>query len=501
MPAQKLLSTIVRLKRERNQQFGAGQIIDILRGKRTDRVTQQRHDELATFGIGEDLSDQEWRGVVRQLLARASWPPSTSTARSASPREAPRCSPATVRSPCVASRNAPRVPRRGRPPARRSANAELEPAEAELFETLRAWRAGVAKEQGVPAYIVFGDATLRAIATAARLARRARRHQRHRREEARRLRRGAPRGRRRQRLTPLLGASCDSCGGGPSRSRTIGRDLVHIPQALSPIVMTVLPLWEVFMGERQDTAMVDTAIRTSVSGTTAATVEVAPSNARIDVPALAHQLLGTWADARLAVARARRQARDAAHRGPVDGRAPRPRLRPAQAPRRERAGAPGLPEAPRRRRRPRRQHRRLRGARHSPTRRCRSSRACSGASSAPRSCTSAPSTTTTRSCPAIMSLEVPGAFAMTETGHGSDVAVDRDHGDLRPGDPGVRHRHPVPRGLEGLPRQRGRPRHGGRRLRAAHHRRASTTACTRFYVPIRDDEGVPARASAARTTA
>ncbi len=54
------------------------------------------------------------------------------------------------------------------------------------------------------------------------------------------------------------------------------------------------------MGERQDTAMVDTAIRTSVSGTTAATVEVAPSDARIDVPALAHQLLGTWPEARLA---------------------------------------------------------------------------------------------------------------------------------------------------------------------------------------------------------
>ena len=48
------------------------------------------------------------------------------------------------------------------------------------------------------------------------------------------------------------------------------------------------------MGERQDTGMVDTAIRTSVSGTTAATVEVAPSDARIDVQALAHQLLGSW---------------------------------------------------------------------------------------------------------------------------------------------------------------------------------------------------------------
>ncbi|MBD8517085.1 DNA helicase RecQ [Plantibacter sp. CFBP 8804] len=166
VPAQKLLSTIVRLKRERNQSFGAGQIIDILRGKRTDRVAQQRHDELATFGIGEDLSDQEWRGVVRQLLARdllatvGEYGTLGLTDGSAEVLAGNRPV-AMRREPERAARSSSRSSSRSS-----NANAELEPAAAELFQALRAWRAGVAKEQGVPAYIVFGDATLREVATA-----------------------------------------------------------------------------------------------------------------------------------------------------------------------------------------------------------------------------------------------------------------------------------------------------------------------------------------------
>src|SRR5699024_5466242 len=68
--AQKLLSTIVRLDRERHQRAGAGQIIDILRGKETARTRQHGHDTLSTWGIGDDISDQRWRGIVRQLLAQ-----------------------------------------------------------------------------------------------------------------------------------------------------------------------------------------------------------------------------------------------------------------------------------------------------------------------------------------------------------------------------------------------------------------------------------------------
>ncbi len=70
IPAQMLLSTVLRLQRERGQSFGAGQSVDILLGKRTEKVLQHGHDQLSTFGIGTDLTEQQWRGVVRQLLAQ-----------------------------------------------------------------------------------------------------------------------------------------------------------------------------------------------------------------------------------------------------------------------------------------------------------------------------------------------------------------------------------------------------------------------------------------------
>src|SRR3546814_19153936 len=64
-------SDLYRLWRERGQRFGAGHLIDILRGKTTDRVKQYEHESLTVFGIGEDLSEQAWRGVLRQLLAQS----------------------------------------------------------------------------------------------------------------------------------------------------------------------------------------------------------------------------------------------------------------------------------------------------------------------------------------------------------------------------------------------------------------------------------------------
>ncbi len=162
VPAQKLLSTIVRLKRERNQEFGAGHLIDILRGKTTARTTQWSHEAIATWGIGVDLSEQQWRGVVRQLLAK----------RLLATRGEYGTLGLTEGSAAVLSGELA-VPMRNEPErrasvgaARRAAVADLAPADAGLFEALRAWRAAEAKEQGVPAYIVFGDATLRAIATA-----------------------------------------------------------------------------------------------------------------------------------------------------------------------------------------------------------------------------------------------------------------------------------------------------------------------------------------------
>ncbi|ANF33356.1 ATP-dependent DNA helicase RecQ [Leifsonia xyli] len=165
VPAQKLLSTVVRLKRERNQRFGASHLIDILRGRRTSRVEQYGHDQLATWGIGDDLSESQWRGVARQLIAQELLKPEgeygvlTITPASAEVLSGGRQ---------VVLRTEPDRPERTSRSSRSagSASTELAPHDEPLFEALRNWRAGQAREQGVPAYIVFGDATLRAVAAA-----------------------------------------------------------------------------------------------------------------------------------------------------------------------------------------------------------------------------------------------------------------------------------------------------------------------------------------------
>jgi ATP-dependent DNA helicase RecQ len=166
VPAQKVLSTVVRLERERRQKFGAGQIIDILMGKKTAKVIQFDHDQLSVFGIGEDLTDNQWRGVVRQLLAQGLLAVEgeygtlvlTETSGQVLGRER------EVRLRKEAERPA-RV--RGDRSERKSKAAVADlPAEAvPVFEALRAWRGAQAKELGVPAYVIFHDATLREIAT------------------------------------------------------------------------------------------------------------------------------------------------------------------------------------------------------------------------------------------------------------------------------------------------------------------------------------------------
>lgn len=156
--AQKLLSTVVRLQRERNQRFGAGQLIDILLGRETERVRQHRHDELRTFGIGSELGEQEWRGVVRQLLAQGLL---AVQGEYGTLGITPAAAGVLDGSRQVLLR---REPERRARAARKTVGAELPESARDLFEKLREWRAGVAREQGVPAYIVFGDATLRGIA-------------------------------------------------------------------------------------------------------------------------------------------------------------------------------------------------------------------------------------------------------------------------------------------------------------------------------------------------
>lgn len=167
--AQKVLSTVVRLQRERGQKFGAVQIVDILMGRRTAKVIQFDHDQLSVFGIGEDLAEGEWRGVVRQLLAQGllavEGEYGTLVLTEAS---------GTVlrREREVPLRKEPKKPAAARSSSSGRGERKAKAAAVELpeslqpaFEALRAWRAEQAREQGVPAYVIFHDATLREIAT------------------------------------------------------------------------------------------------------------------------------------------------------------------------------------------------------------------------------------------------------------------------------------------------------------------------------------------------
>ncbi len=166
--AQKLLSTMVRLKRERNQQFGAGQLIDILLGRRTARVEQWRHHEISTFGIGTELRDPQWRAVVRQMLAAGLLAVSSDghhtlqlTAESWPVLRGERTVPLREDAVVRAGAGRKRAASVAKGPA---AAGELAAEDRALFERLRAWRAETAREASVPAYVVFPDATLAAIA-------------------------------------------------------------------------------------------------------------------------------------------------------------------------------------------------------------------------------------------------------------------------------------------------------------------------------------------------
>ena len=158
--AQKALSTVYRS----GQRFGVAHLIDILLGRETTKVQQFGHDRLTTFGIGTELDERGWRSVFRQLVAGgllevqidgfgglrltdAARPLLRGETRIQLRREVER------------SRQRQRKSRAGR-----EVEAPLADAEQVVFERLRALRGRIAREQGVPAYVIFHDATLRAVA-------------------------------------------------------------------------------------------------------------------------------------------------------------------------------------------------------------------------------------------------------------------------------------------------------------------------------------------------
>jgi ATP-dependent DNA helicase RecQ len=171
--AQKLLSTVVRLGRLDGPSFGAGQPIDILLGRATPKVTSYGHDSMPVFGIGTELSEGEWRGVVRQLLASGL----LAVKGDHGTLDLTDLSSEVLRGQrqVMFRRDPPKAPalprsRRGGAGAKadgaagRAAAVELPPEAEPVFERLRAWRTSVAKELGMPPYVIFHDATLRLIA-------------------------------------------------------------------------------------------------------------------------------------------------------------------------------------------------------------------------------------------------------------------------------------------------------------------------------------------------
>jgi len=158
--AQQALSAVVRT----GQRFGAGHVVDVLLGKATPRVRELRHDTLPTFGVGAERDERSWRSVLRQLVARGVLVPDAdgfgvlrlgagAAALLRGERELRlRSDPERLRAP------------RSRSAARARSTADLSDAALARFEALRELRARVAREQSVPAYVIFHDATLRAIA-------------------------------------------------------------------------------------------------------------------------------------------------------------------------------------------------------------------------------------------------------------------------------------------------------------------------------------------------
>jgi ATP-dependent DNA helicase RecQ len=192
--AQKLLSTVTRLGRLGGPAFGAGQPIDILLGRKTPKVLSYGHDSLSTFGIGTDRTEGEWRGVVRQLLASGllavkgdhgtlaltdlSWEVMRGERQVTFRRDPPKA-PAPPRSRRGAAggsgaggsgaggsgAGASGAGASGAGAAAgRPAAVELPPEAEPVFERLRTWRTSVAKQLGMPPYVIFHDSTLRLIA-------------------------------------------------------------------------------------------------------------------------------------------------------------------------------------------------------------------------------------------------------------------------------------------------------------------------------------------------
>jgi ATP-dependent DNA helicase RecQ len=160
--SRKALSCVYRFHQNHGQRFGAGHLIDVLRGKPTDKVAQYHHERLSTFGIGADVSEAQWRSVLRQLIAlghlRAEGEYNTLELMP-SAREVLRGDvPLLLRVPSETPKRSRGA--KGGAAKDKPAPIALDAAGQQRYAALKAWRAEVAREHNLPAYVVFHDATL-----------------------------------------------------------------------------------------------------------------------------------------------------------------------------------------------------------------------------------------------------------------------------------------------------------------------------------------------------
>ncbi len=173
-PARKMLSCIYRVQQASGISFGAGHLMDILRGKQTEKVVQYGHDKLSTFGIGVDLAEAQWRSVLRQLIAKNMVRVDTEAfntlqlmpdARQVLKGEMS----VLLREQVLAGKSgsagkAKESKRSIKTSVKGLAEAALNTGALERLAKLKTWRADIAREHNLPAFVIFHDATLRAIA-------------------------------------------------------------------------------------------------------------------------------------------------------------------------------------------------------------------------------------------------------------------------------------------------------------------------------------------------
>jgi ATP-dependent DNA helicase RecQ len=174
--ARKLLSTVYRVQQATGISFGAGHVIDILRGKVTEKVEQHGHQRLSTFGLAADVGEDQLRAVLRQLIAIGALAVDaqayntlklTTGSRAVLKGEVAVMLRESVKPPAGERRKRVRGERGDRAGAAPAAAAALGEEAQARFAALKAWRGEVARASNLPAYVIFHDATLAAIAALA----------------------------------------------------------------------------------------------------------------------------------------------------------------------------------------------------------------------------------------------------------------------------------------------------------------------------------------------